>query len=99
MQNVSNESEKFWATLALNLTIAARETYVVQSEEIAEPRKLRAYNEMLHRICSRLATGNNTSDSWLLPMLHEIGERSGTLGSVNWAVAEARKKAESSSSI
>ncbi|PYT10985.1 MAG: hypothetical protein DMG59_27650 [Acidobacteria bacterium] len=87
-----NENEKFWANLALNLTIAARETYVPQTEEVAEPGKLRAYNEMLHRICSHLATPNGGSASWLLPMLVEIAERTAILSSVNWAIADARKK-------
>ena len=68
---MSHEKQRFWAVVALNLTVAARETYMPQTENIAEPTKLRAYNEMLHRICSRMAVEDENSDSWLFSMLLE----------------------------
>jgi hypothetical protein len=93
---VINERVRFWAILAVNLTIAARETYVPQTKEIAEPGKLRAYNEMLHRIVSHIAMLNGSADSWLVPTLLETAEQSGTLSSVQWAIADAREKTEAS---
>lgn len=54
---------RLWALVAFNLTIP----------------KASAYNGMLHRICSHLASINkeDASDSWLLPFLEESAERTG----------------------
>jgi hypothetical protein len=37
---MGNNTERFWALAAFNLTVAARETYIPQTEAIAEPAKL-----------------------------------------------------------
>ena|ERR1700682_2282687 len=88
-----DRNHRFWALVAFNLTVAARETYVPQTEDIAEPAKLRAYNEMLHRICSYIASVEveGGSDSWLHSVLLEMSERSETVKSVTSAIENAKK--------
>jgi len=96
--------ERFWALAAFNLTIAARETYLPRTERIAEAVKLRAYNEMLHRICSHIVAAHtgaaeDRSDSWLLPTLTEMAERSGIAQSLTWAIDDAKKKVQEMSGL
>jgi hypothetical protein len=94
--SMDSSNARFWALVAFNLTVAARETYVPQTEEIAEPAKLRTYNEMLHLISSYLVTAQTgvgvQSDSWLIPALTEMAERSGVAGSLKWAIEDAQRK-------
>jgi hypothetical protein len=46
-----------WYGQAIYLcTIFARDTYVVGSEEIADPARLRRFNELVHRIAGRQIT-------------------------------------------
>jgi hypothetical protein len=55
------------ARLSFELTIAARSTYIPGTEDIAEPRQIRAYNEIQHRVSAcvcDLLTGELTTD-WL----------------------------------
>lgn len=40
-------------SLAFNLTIVARNTYVVDSDSIANPKGLRGINEICHKVLSR----------------------------------------------
>src|SRR5256885_16509032 len=42
----------FLAALAHDLTVAARDTYVPGTDAIANPMRLRAFNELLHRVSS-----------------------------------------------
>ena len=86
----------FWALVAHNLTISARDTYVPQTNDIAEPAKLRAYNEIMHRVSaqivakqSKLATGFPTADLVRLVMETSVAN---ALGGVKWAVEQARAK-------
>ena len=45
---------RFLATLGHNLTIAARANYAFQSPEVANPKGLRAINELQHRLFNHL---------------------------------------------
>jgi hypothetical protein len=45
---------RFLATFGHNLTIAARSTYAFQSPEVANPKGLRAINELQHRLFNHL---------------------------------------------
>lgn len=64
---------RFVARLLNELTVAARETYVPGSEEIAAPRQLRAYNEMQHRAAACLweLMETETTEVWIWPFLLE----------------------------
>ena len=48
------EQIRFLATLGHNLTIAARSNYAAQSPEVANPKGLRAINELQHRLFNHL---------------------------------------------
>jgi hypothetical protein len=43
---------RFLTFLAYQLTISARETYEIGTEEVVETRHLRRYNEVMHRVLS-----------------------------------------------
>src|SRR4051812_45435575 len=78
-QFTREEACRFLARLAFELTIAARDTYVADSEDIADPRQLRAFNEIQHRVTSSLvdamAAGNG--NSWLWPFISETADKAG----------------------
>jgi len=95
---MTRQSRQFWATVAFNMTVAARETYEPQTEGVVSPAKLRSYNEMLHRICSCLATEDD-SDSWLFSYLRNESKRTGTATAVEWALEDAKKKVLGESGI
>ncbi len=38
------------ARIAYTLTVCARDTYEVGTEDVLDPQTLRAYNELLHRV-------------------------------------------------
>ena len=86
---MTDEKHRLWARIAFNLTICARLTYVPGTDDVADPPKLRAYNEMLHRVTSWLYSGED--DSWLYTFLLERAKWSGVLGCVKWAIEEAQK--------
>ena len=49
-----NEQVRFLARFGHNLTIAARDTYVVGSLGVQSPERLRTINERLHRLFSHI---------------------------------------------
>ena len=54
------------ARIAHSLTICARDTYEVGTDNIVEPQVLRSYNELLHRVTGDVVshvTGSNGSAS------------------------------------
>src|SRR4051794_14022988 len=50
------ERMRLLARVAFNLTVDARDTYVVESEEIADPIRLRGFNELQHRVLSHVSS-------------------------------------------
>ena len=62
-----DQRARLLAGFAFELTLVGRGTYVAQSEEIAAPQKLRAVNEIQHRIASALvqSLGNGKGENWL----------------------------------
>ena|ERR1035441_857505 len=101
MLNIDNYSHTerllFWSILALDLTVAARDTYVQQTEQVAKPGKLRAFNEMLHGVCYRIIAlqgqHDDPYDTALLQILAEMANRTGLTGSLAWALEDSSKKA------
>ncbi|CAN5446605.1 hypothetical protein BH20ACI1_BH20ACI1_22700 [soil metagenome] len=51
----NNEKAAFLAQLAWELTVAARETYKVGTEDLTNPKLMRLINEIQHRILSQLS--------------------------------------------
>jgi hypothetical protein len=70
------QKRRFFARLSFELTIKARDTYVPGSEDIAEPRQLRSFNEIQHRVTSCLLKllDNGNDDLWIWPVISEFAE-------------------------
>lgn len=57
IESPSDEARlKILAGLAHELTICARDTYEVGTDEVRDPRGLRAYNELLHRVTASVVS-------------------------------------------
>jgi hypothetical protein len=67
------------ARLSFELTIAARETYVPGADDMAEPRQIRAYNEMQHRVSACLCEllERRTTEIWIWSYIFESSEMAG----------------------
>ena len=78
-QLTQEQKTRLVARLSFELTIAARETYVPGTEDIAAPGQIRAYNEMQHRVsaclCELLA--GRTTDLWIWSSISEFAEMAG----------------------
>ncbi|MCY7376562.1 MAG: hypothetical protein LH472_11410 [Pyrinomonadaceae bacterium] len=51
----NNEQADFLARLAWELTVAARETYEVGTDDLTNPKMMRSINEVQHRLLSQLS--------------------------------------------
>ena len=67
------------ARLSFELSIAARNTYVAGTEEIAAPGQIRAYNEMQHRVSACLSEllDGRTTHLWIWPSISEFAALAG----------------------
>ena len=77
--------------LSFELTIAARDTYVADSEAVGVPPQLRAFNEIQHRVTScllELMSGRGT-DIWIWPAISEFASRAGCEGQLVQACRKA----------
>ncbi len=83
------------ARIAHALTVCARDTYEVGTENVLEPQVLRAYNELLHRV-----TGAVTAHLWgsegyslegILEMMQAFGERYKRVKEIKWAIESAQR--------
>jgi hypothetical protein len=79
------------ARLSFELTIAARDTYIPGTNDIASPQQLRAYNEMQHRVSACLCEllDGRTTDIWVWPVLSESAEVAGCSKEVTRACVRA----------
>jgi hypothetical protein len=86
------------ARIAHILTISARDTYEVGTENVLEPRILRSYNELLHRVTGAvvhhvLGTDGPSLES-ILEIITEFGARHGLVKEVNWALNRALQQSD-----
>lgn len=90
-QLTRDETCRFLARLAFELTIAARDTYIAGSEDIADPRQLRAFNEIQHRVTSSLvdAMAGGNGNGWLWPFISESADKAGVTTGVLRACSTA----------
>ena len=92
------EQVKFLALFAHNLTIAARDTYEFQAPGVRAPERLRAVNEIQHRVLqhihSLLTPGEwRYSDEALLStMLAEENSDAHLREQATWAFQDAMKR-------
>jgi len=87
------------ARIAHELTICARTTYEVGTENVLEPQVLRSYNELLHRVTAAVrdhVLGNNDfSLETILEMVREFGTQNRRVGEINFALNRAMQRTES----
>jgi len=96
VEDLPNSSKaEFLARIACTLTICARDTYEVGTENILEPQVLRAYNELLHRVTAatthHLLGIEGFSLQAILELIREFGQRYNRVGTTNWAIEDAKK--------
>ena len=83
------------ARIAHTLTICARDTYEVGTENVLNPQTLRAYNELIHQvtgsIVSRLA-GSEESVEPTIDMIRSFGIERNRVEEMNWALRYALQR-------
>jgi hypothetical protein len=84
------------ARIAHTLTVCARDTYEVGTDNVLEPQVLRAYNELLHRVTGavwdHLSGHKGYSLQTILEMMQAFGERHHRVWEMNWAIQGSMPK-------
>ena len=82
--------------IAHELTVCARDTYEVGTENVLQPQVLRAYNELLHRVTAsardHVLQVPGIPLRGILDMINDFGVRYNRLSDVNWALERASQK-------
>lgn len=86
----------FIALLAHDLTAYARDTYVVGSEDVANPRKLRFHNEIQHRIAGKLLSAiledaDSYPDDDFIRSIYEVAKYADFLDELNASLERSSK--------
>jgi hypothetical protein len=89
-----NEQAVVLARFAFELTISARDTYVPGSNSVEFPERLRALNEIQHRVTSRLVDillgrGWDGADEYVWGVAFETARDAGCLEYVRFAYRQA----------
>jgi hypothetical protein len=88
-----SERTALLAGLAWALTICARETYEVGTENVLQPQVLRAYNELLHRVTAAVRDHVSGRTDFpleaVLEMTMSFGLRHNMATQMNWALNQA----------
>jgi hypothetical protein len=83
------------ARIAHTLTICARDTYEIGTENVLGPQTLRAYNELLHQvtgsIVNRLAGSEEFVES-TMEMIRSFGNEQDRAEEMNWALKYALQR-------
>jgi hypothetical protein len=83
----------FLARIAHTLTVCARDTYEVGTENVLDHQTLRAYNELLHRVTSSVVSHLSGSQGQSLESIVEtvrsFGSRYDRAGEIDWALQNA----------
>jgi len=86
------------ARLAHTLTICARDTYEVGTEDVLDSRTLRAYNEPLHRVSGSVVSHRSESEGYslqpIIEMIRSFGLDHGRAGEMHWALQFALREIE-----
>jgi hypothetical protein len=97
MESLSDKARlEILAGLAHELTICARDTYEVGTDEVRDPRDLRAYNELLHRVTasvvSNLAGSNGFPLESVVEMVRSFGVQRSRVKEMEWVLERAFKR-------
>jgi hypothetical protein len=86
------------ACLANTLTICARNTYEVGTENVLDSQTLRSYNELLHQVTGSVVTHLAGSEGYslqsILEMIRTFGVNHGRAGEIGWALHFALQTTE-----
>jgi hypothetical protein len=78
------------AHIAQELTISARDTYEVGTENVLNPHTLRAYNELLHRVTGsvvdHLSRNKGYSLESIVEMMRAFGVRQNRVAEMEWVL-------------
>src|SRR5690348_7573044 len=90
------EQVRFLAHFSFHLTIAARDTYTVQGAGLTDPERMRAINEIQHRVCGHIVAlldnhQERYPDSTLVNILLEHGSVK-LRSDASWAFEQAIEK-------
>lgn len=82
------------ARIAHLLTVSARGTYEVGTENILKPSLLRSYNELLHRVTAALRDHVNGDDGMpleaVLEMMAALGKEHNITAEMQWVLKQAQ---------
>jgi CRISPR/Cas system Type II protein with McrA/HNH and RuvC-like nuclease domain len=98
--NIESLSDKekvaFLSRLAHEITICARDTYEVGTDDVLAPEILRGYNELMHRVTGavvdHLVGAEGYSLKVILEMAREFGKRFNRVETMKWAIDSASRK-------
>jgi len=92
----NDEKTTFLARLAHTLTVCARDTYEVGTEGVLQPRILRAYTELLHRVTGAVRDHLSGTEGYSLEdifeMMRAFGEKNHRSTEIKWALEQVTKK-------
>ena len=81
------------ARIVHTLTVPARDTYEVGTENVLDPQTLRAYNELLHRVTSSVVSHLSRSEGFslesIVEMVRSFGIRHNSAGEIERALQNA----------
>jgi gamma-glutamyl phosphate reductase len=84
-----DEKTALLGRIAHTLTVCARDTYEIGTENVLNPQILRAYNELLHQVIGsmldRLA-GSQESVESTIEMIRSFGTEQDRVEEVDWAL-------------
>ena len=97
MQPMSDAARtEFLARLAHALTVCARDTYEVGTDNVLEPQVLRAYNELMHRVTAsvrdHLIGLKSFSVETVLELMQAFGEKHNRVRVIEWTIERARRE-------
>ena len=88
------------ARIAHSLTICARDTYEVGTDNVLEPQVLRSYNELLHRVTGAVVDHVLGREGYslesTLEMIQAFGARHNRVEEMNWFLNRALQQTEKS---
>jgi hypothetical protein len=89
---------EFLARLAKTLTICARDTYEIGTENVVDSRTLRGYNELLHGVSGAVVSHLTGSEGYSLESVVEMvrlfGINHGRAREMNWALRYALRQVQ-----
>jgi hypothetical protein len=95
-----NAKLKILADLAHELTICARDTYEVGTDEVRDPPTLRVYNELLHRVTASVVNHLTGPKDFpledILEYVRSFGTQHNRVEQMEWVLKQVFNRAKTS---